>query len=95
MKIQKFHWDSHKQYLYEYDIPDEEILNEFGSTEEFLKLTDSDPFNDFVDNFESVQCYVSDTYQIEFDENMLRWETSCFKAGKDCLDPEGELLIYA
>lgn len=92
MKVQKFHWDSHRQYLYEYDIPDEEILTEFESLEEFVRSTDNDPFNDFVNNFESVRCYVSDAYQIPLDESSLRWETSCFKAGKECLDPAGELL---
>jgi len=92
MKVQKFYWDSRKQYLYEYDIPDEEILTEFESLEEFVKLTDSDSFNDFLKDYESDRCYVSDTYQIPLDENSLRWETSCFKAGNECLDPAGELL---
>ena len=92
MKVQKFQWESHRQYLYEYDIPDEEILTEFESLEEFVRSTDNDPFNDFLKNYESDRCYVSDTYQIPLDESSLRWETSCFKAGKECLDPDGELL---
>ena len=56
MKVQKFHWDSHRQYLYEYDIPDEEILTEFESLEEFVRSTDNDPFNDFLKNYESDRC---------------------------------------
>ena len=93
MKVQKLHWDSNKQFIYEYDIPDEEILNRFGSFDLFKNLVDAeDLFCQFLKNYESDRCYVSDTYQIpSFDDNST-WETSCHKIDNDCINPKGELL---
>ena len=102
MKVQKFHWDSHKQYLYEYEIPDEEILRKVENLDTFVKMINNGDTSggarhvtNLLKKYESVRCYVSDTYQIPLDHDSLKWTTSCFKAGKECLDPEGELLEYA
>ena len=89
MKIQRVEWHSY-QLVYEYDVPDEDVEQEFGDKEVFREMLDSDDedfdhaYEFMMEEQDPIECY--------------RWEFSQIKGGyetewytdEDCIAPRGE-----
>ena len=91
MKVQRVEGHSY-QLVYEYDIPDEDIIQEFGDTETFKEQLASDD-EDFDEAHEFI-------VELNDPEECYKWEYSQIKGGyetefhadEDCITPRGEPL---
>ena len=89
MKVQRVEWHSY-QLVYEYDIPDEEIVEKFGDVESFEEKLASDE-EDFDEAYEYVmeEQDPDECYKWEYSQIKGGYETEWF-TGEDCLEPRGE-----
>ena len=89
MKVQRVEWHSY-QLVYEYDIPDEDIIQEFGDKETFKEklASDDEDFDEahefIVEINDPVECY-----KWEYSQIKGGYETE-FHADEDCITPRGE-----
>ena len=81
MKVQRVEWHSY-QLVYEYDIPDEEIVEKFGDVESFEEKLASDD-EDFDESYEYV---MEEQDPVEKEEQEL--ETEIEDLGKDIQQPK-------
>ena len=89
MKVQRVEWHSY-QLVYEYDIPDEEIVEKFGDVESFEEKLASDD-EDFDEAYEYVmeEQDPDECYKWEYSQIKGGYETEWFTC-EDCLEPRGE-----
>ena len=89
MKVQRVEWHSY-QLVYEYDIPDEEIVEKFGDVESFEeKLASDDEYFDEAYEFMMEEQDPIECYKWEYSQIKGGYETEWF-TGEDCLEPRGE-----
>ena len=89
MKVQRVEWHSY-QLVYEYDIPDEDIEQEFGDLESFEeKLASDDEYFDEAYEFMMEEQDPDECYKWEYSHIKSGYETEWF-TGEDCLEPRGE-----
>ena len=96
MKLQRVEF--HQYHLvYEYDIPDEEIIEKYNDLETFKKVItrntddkESDDAHDFVvDNYDHEECYYKHKQLTEIKGG---YETNWY-ADDECLEPRGESIM--
>ena len=102
MKVQRVEF--HQYHLvYEYDIPDEEIIEKYNDLETFKKIitkknivscyTDDKEFDDahdfVVDNYDHEECYYKHKQLTEIKGG---YETNWY-ADDECLEPRGEPIM--